>query len=267
MFILWTDVVHGVVVVVVVSLSFKSQELTVNSLLGCHTLIFLINWLQEFGFYHENIIYLITMSILIPELLDNVWILRREVRSQSLLGVKRLNCRLVGRCATPNWATKPHNGSETNFEGSSFLWRNLIKLLFALVYPTGNKRLYRKESHYQKKCLCLTPLRIPQLDADSIEDQQGVRLLNSNNNTSSCLENSNRVRVEKEVYALLKVFIFFKSVGCNKRLKISNMRITVFFFVRTTITLPQDGLHPEGGSNNVQMTFLSGMCSKIVRIK
>ena len=69
MFILWTDVVHGgvvVVVVVVVSLSFKSQELTVNSLLGCHTLIFLINWLQEFSFYHENIIYLITMSILIP---------------------------------------------------------------------------------------------------------------------------------------------------------------------------------------------------------
>ncbi|XP_066027198.1 uncharacterized protein [Pocillopora verrucosa] len=33
---------------------------------------------------------------------------------------------------------------------------------------------------------------IPQLDADSIEDQQGVRLLNSNNNTSSCLENSNQ---------------------------------------------------------------------------
>ncbi|CAH3106227.1 unnamed protein product [Pocillopora meandrina] len=33
---------------------------------------------------------------------------------------------------------------------------------------------------------------IPQLDADSIEDQQGVRLLDSNNNTSSCLENSSQ---------------------------------------------------------------------------
>ena len=40
--------------------------------------------------FHENNIYLISMSILITCLLDNVWILKREVRFQSLLGVKGL---------------------------------------------------------------------------------------------------------------------------------------------------------------------------------
>ena len=65
-----------------------------------------------------------------------------------------------------------------------------------------NKRLYRKESQYQKQCLCRTHLRIPQLDADSIEDQRGMRLPDINNNTSSCLETSNQVRVEEKVCTL-----------------------------------------------------------------
>ena len=41
--------------------------------------------------YHENNIYLMSLSILITALLDSGWILEREVRFQSLLGVKGLN--------------------------------------------------------------------------------------------------------------------------------------------------------------------------------
>ena len=40
--------------------------------------------------YHENNIYLMSLSILITALLDSGWILEREVRFQSLLGVKGL---------------------------------------------------------------------------------------------------------------------------------------------------------------------------------
>ena len=50
----------------------------------------------------------------------------------------------------------------------------------------------------------------------------------------------------------------------------NTVRITehdCFFFVRTTTTIhPQDGLHPDEGSNHVQTTFLLGMWSKIVYI-
>ena len=40
--------------------------------------------------YHENNIYLMSLSILITALLDSGWILKREDRFQSLLGVQGL---------------------------------------------------------------------------------------------------------------------------------------------------------------------------------
>ena len=84
----------------------------------------------------------------------------------------------------------------------------------------------RKASHYQKQCFCCTHPRIPQHDADSIEDQQEVRLLD---NTSSCLENSNQVRVEEKVCTLQKLFniIFFESVEYNKRSKLPNCAMSL----------------------------------------
>ena len=44
----------------------------------------------------DNNIYVISLSILITCLLDNVWILWGEVTCQSLLGVKRLTSKLTG---------------------------------------------------------------------------------------------------------------------------------------------------------------------------
>ena len=40
---------------------------------GCYT--FLVKWLQDLGFDQDNILYLISLSILTTCLLDNVWIL------------------------------------------------------------------------------------------------------------------------------------------------------------------------------------------------
>ena len=81
----------------------------------------------------------------------------------------------------------------------------------------------RKASHYQKQCFCCTHPRIPQHDADSIEDQQEVRLLD---NTSSCLENSNQVRVEEKVCTLQKLFniIFFRIRWIQQAIKASKLR-------------------------------------------